>query len=402
MMYVYSNKMDAKNNPNRNLIVRQAIRHLRAKGIATKIVSDERDVKEKLKSESDCLLIPYSFPSSFHSLLVYCNQKNIPVITMRVYPQYFPDCTYNTITRYPYGCMRSILAYFIYNKGDNIKISYFGMSPNTLVDTPKMNALYSLYSPMEKEDFYFNDKGISECFERFFERRHEYDAVVCANSHVAVAFFSLLNERDPETAKKLMVVSFLDTKIAEFYHTPITISAYYENSIYDAVATMYKNIKKQECLETINFNLKTRLIIRESSGNMLCPPEEIVYDLTSKYYFGERNIEYKTKEEVLISYVDDPCLRDVIAVDNLLDFSDDLNLRIIWLFLNNYKNSDVSAKLYISIQTVQYRAREMFKLMNVKNKSEFIRVLSKYISVERLKRYILDSQSNLEKNQNKY
>ena len=392
MMYLYFAETDNKiNNFNHDFIVKNSIRQLRGRGIATRIIKSEDELKASLKSNEDCLFIPYSFPAAYHSLLLYCNKKNIPIITVHVYPQYFPDCTYNTITRDPFACMRNILAYFIYNKGDNPKISYFGMSPNTLVDQAKMNAIYSLYSPMEKEDFYYNDTGFIDCFEKFYERRHEYDAVICANTNIAIAFLDLMKERDPKTAKRLMVVSFLRTKIAELYHTPITISAYNDNSIYDSVAVMYKNIKKQEYVQTMNFILKTKLLVKESSGNMLCPPEELVYDLTSKYYSGNRNVSYKTEEEVLVDYSYDPYLKNIILVGNLLDFADELDLKIINMFLKGYKNNDISNKLWISIQTVQYRSREMFKILGVSSKVDFVDILSKYISVERLQRYILDS-----------
>lgn len=393
MMYVYSNEEKNKKDVNRDMIVRDAVKQLRGRGIATKVIASESEVREKLQSCQDCLFIPYSFSSNFHSLIVYCNQKNIPIITVHVYPQYFPDCSYCTITRDPYDCMRNILAYFIYNKGDNIKIAYFGMSPNTLVDQAKMNALYSLYAPMENSDFYFNDKGFIECFERFYERRHEYDAVVCANTHISVAFFSTLNERDPETAKKIMVVSFLDTKIAKFYHIPITISAYCENAIYDAVISMYKNAKKQKYIYAMNFTLKTKLLIRESSGNKLPPPEEYVYKLTAKYYYGNRSVMYGTNGEILMEYENDPDLKEIIVTENLLSSADKLDFKIIWLFLMGYKNSEISDMLYVSIQTIQYRSRELYKILGVESKKDFVNILSKYICIEKLQRYILDTQS---------
>lgn len=395
-MYLFydKNKYESENFGH-NIIVKDAARQLRTRGIMTKIVSTEEEVMEKLKSKDDCLFIPYSFGIEFHSLLVYCNQKNIPVMTVHVYPQYFPDCTYNTITRDPYGSMRTILAYFIYNKGKNCKISYFGMTPNTMVDQAKMNALYSLYSPMKREDYYFNDKGFIDCFNRFYEHRKEYDAIVCANTRIAIAFFTVMNQRDPETAKRLMVVSFMSTKLSMLCHTPITIFAYDQNSIYDAVSSMNKCIKKQEYIMSMNFTLKTRFIIRESTRNMLCPPDGMIYDITSKYNFGNRSIEYEARSEKCVKYVEDPYLKDIVAIENLLDSVDELDLKIILLFLNNATNNDVSSKLYISIQTIQYRTRIMYKILNVVNKEEFIKILLKYIDLKRFQSFVLNlSQRN--------
>ena len=190
-----------------------------------------------------------------------------------------------------------------------------------------------------------------------------------------------------------MVVSFLDTKIAKFYHMPITISAYCENSIYDAVISMYKNTKKQKYIHAMNFTLKTKLVIRESSGNKLPPPEEYVYKLTAKYYYGNRSVMYETNEEILMEYENDPDLKEIIVTENLLSSADELDFKIIWLFLMGYKNSEISDMLYVSIQTIQYRSRVLFKILGVESKKDFVNILSKYICIEKLRRYILDTQS---------
>lgn len=384
-MYLYDSK-NTSDFLNQDLIVKRAVKQLRQRGISTKIIEDVK----KVKAGDGCLFIPYSFSYKFRDIIFYCNQKKIPVITVHVYPQHFLDCTYNTITRDPYVCMRQILAYFIYNIGPKPRISYFGMTSNTLVDVAKMDAIYSLYSEMKIEDFYFNDTGFADCFNSFYDKRNEYDAVICANSNIAIAFMEMMNERDPETAKRLTIISFLNTKISKLYHCPITIAAYSDDAIYDAVSATYKSFKKKADTISMNITLKNEIIVRESTHNMICPPEALIYELTAQYCVQNRFTSFASMEEREYDYTTDSMLAPILEVENLLNSTDDVDLKIMSMFLNGCKNSEISSRLFVSLQTVQYRSRIMFKILNVDNKSDFIKKVSRYISLEKLQNYILE------------
>lgn len=386
MLYIYdSGRKDALDDHHRALT---AANELRRRGIVPHTVQGKKELMHTLHGDfEDFLLIPFSFYDDLHEIIIYCNNRRIPVLTAHNYPDYFPDCFYSTVSRDTFRCMRMTLAYLIHITKPEPKIAFFGTTPHAYADRAKINSLYSLYSPMENEDIYFNSTCFSECFDCFFQKRTQYDAVICANSYIAVAFIKRLEETDPEYRKNLPVVSFLNTEISKLFYTPISIIEYQEDSIYNSVIHTYKTIKSNNSISSVNIHLENDIRIRGSSWGIV-PEHNAVYDLTLPYYTENRTPVYPACDATSTEYVNDPSLRDIVLLERLLYKADILDLKIILDFLNGMKNVDISEELYVSIQTIQYRSREMFRILDVGKKGDFIRKITQYICADTLTVYI--------------
>ena len=243
---------------------------------------------------------------------------------------------------------------------------------------------------MEYGDIYFNNSCFSDCFESFFENRNKYDAVICANSYIAVAFIKRMNERDPECVKRLKTVSFLETEISKLYYTSVTIAAYNETSIYDSAVKVYKMVNKNDFISSVNIELDNEMLIRESSGGEM-PPNDLFYNSVPAYEYA-RSFNYPKQSEYFTEYVNDPYLKNIVFIDRLLCSSDLTDLKIISAFLNGVKNTEVADQLFISLQTVHYRSQAMFKILETENKRSFIRIISEYISTPKLNEYIKEKE----------
>ncbi|MDD4494416.1 MAG: hypothetical protein PHV32_08745 [Eubacteriales bacterium] len=388
MLYIYDSRYkEALDDHYRAM---SAVSELRKRGISPKIIKNRCDIKKLRGDYADSLFIPFSFSEDMHEILIECNKKRIPVTTTHNYPDYFWDCSYNTISRDTKKCMRMILSYLRYNIKPDPKIAYFGTTPLAYSDRVKINTIYSIYRVMEYGDIYFNNSCFADCFESFFENRNKYDAVICANSYIAVAFIKSMNERDPECAKRIKTVSFLETEISKLYYTSVTIAAYNEASIYDSAVRVYKMVNKNDFISSVNIELDNEMLIRESSGGEM-PPNDLFYNSVPAYEYA-RSFSYPKQSKYFTEYVNDPYLKNIVFIERLLCSADITDLKIISAFLNGVKNTEVAEQLFISLQTVHYRSQAMFKILETENKRSFISIISEYISAPKLNEYIREKE----------
>ena len=384
MLYIYDSRYKEALDDHYRAIA--AVLELRKRGISPKLIKNKDDIKKLRGDYVDTLFIPFSFSDDMHEILIECNRKKIPVITTHNYSDYFWDCEYSTISRNIKKCMRMILSYIRYNSKPEPKNAYFGTTPLAYSDRIKINTIYSIYSVMEYNDIYFNNSCFSDCFESFYANREKYDAVICANSYIAIAFIKQMNERDPECVKRIKTVSFLETKISNLYYTSVTIAAYNEDSIYDSAVKAYRMVNKNNYISSVNIELDNEMLIRESSGGKM-PPNDLFYNLVPAYEYV-RSFNYPKQNKDFTDYVRDPYLKNIVFIERLLSGADITDLKIIAAFLKGAKNNDVAEQLFISLQTVHYRSQSMFKVLETKNKSCFINIILEYISPAKLNEYI--------------
>lgn len=388
MLYIYDSRYEEALDDHIRAIA--AVSELRKRGVTLKLIKNN-DLNILHGNGEDVLLIPFSFNKDMHDMLINCNKKGVPVITLHNYPDYFWDCYYSTIERDTKKCIRMLLAYIMYITNEKPKIAYFGTTPTAYSDRVKINTLYAIYDEMNQSDIYFNNSCFKDCFEKFYENRKRYDAVICANSYIAVAFIKCMRERDPECLNRLKIVSFLETKISRLYYTSVSIAAYDEESIYDSVIWAYKKLGKNSLITFINIELDNKIIIRESSGGAL--PDNNLFFSPTPSFESPRLMNYPEQSEAFTEYVKDPLLKNIVFIERLLTQADIIDLNIILMFLEGYKNADIAVKLLISVQTVHYRSQNMFRIMSADNKKNFINILSEYIDLEKLKEYVKENET---------
>lgn len=390
MLYLYDRK-PAESIVRQRYEIKNAVKFFKSKGIQTKIISGLQELYQKTSDDIESIFIPYAlFRDDLISLVSYCNSAHIPVITMRIYPNQLPNSTYSTITRDLNACMQKILSYFIYNTSKTPKVAYFGVTPNTLVDIDKINAFYSLYSEMKPDDVYFNESSFIDCFNAFYDRRNEYDAIIFANSYIAIAFNEIMMKRDKACLDKLLTVSFLDSTLSHLCYTDLTLMLYSDNSLLEAAAEIFKIIHKRKNITAMNVFLENHLMIGDSTHRLPAPDDKTAFDLVHQYYMSSRKAYFSSYKTNTISYDEDEYLRHICNIENLFNSCDNIDLIIILMLLKKSKNIDISKTLFLSPQTIKYRTKSMFNLLKTKNKVEFIEIMHRYIDLEKLEKYIKD------------
>lgn len=84
----------------------------------------------------------------------------------------------------------------------------------------------------------------------------------------------------------------------------------------------------------------------------------------------------------------DPALKDIFILENLLLNAKTMDLLIIYMFLKGYSNSTITHKLFLTPQSLNAHKNNYFKRAGCKDKAEFVKLLSKYVSLKHLEEYI--------------
>ena len=84
----------------------------------------------------------------------------------------------------------------------------------------------------------------------------------------------------------------------------------------------------------------------------------------------------------------DPALKDIFVLENLLLNAKTMDMLIIYMFLKGYSNSAITHKLFLTPQALNAHKNNYFKKVGCKDKAEFVKLLSKYISVKHFEEYI--------------
>jgi hypothetical protein len=84
----------------------------------------------------------------------------------------------------------------------------------------------------------------------------------------------------------------------------------------------------------------------------------------------------------------DPALQEIFVLENLLLNAKTMDMLIIYMFLKGYSNNTTTNKLYLTPQSLNTHKNNFFKKAGCKDKSDFVKLLSKYISPKHLEEYI--------------
>lgn len=360
------------------------IKALNRKRITTNVIKHVSLTTVMLDDPDAVFLIP---EMGTNDLLIdsvaFCNHHNIPVVVIGTSNEYTPFLNFSGIYSNANENMRLILKYCI--GAGKKRLALFGFN-NVFWDRQYAEAIYNLYPDFNQKDFFQLTTTFDDCFESFFILKDNYDSILFPNDFVAIAFILKMNQLDSKYIKDRFILGISDRNISKLFFTPITSITYDFDDVLYAVSSIYRSLfrrKNYNSLITINYQLPPKLFIRDSTHNT---------PLTATNTVLPRVAEIRKPpiffEDVIVSYAGEPILGAVTMLENLFRSFNKLDFQILLYLLNNNTNTEITKRLFITPQTLQYHCRQMYKLTGTKSKREFIKLVSKYISKENLENFL--------------
>lgn len=380
-LYILSDKKIGSFLPSKDNKEASAALALNQNRIKTKMLTKSDDVYTLKNDPNAMLFIAASLSQEYYEIIEYCNNNNIPVICAHETQNHEADYIYSTIRGNTIQVIKSLLAYSAYY--NKTKPAFFALNRGSSHDRRKASIIYDICENFNEKDIYYVQNDLNECFESFFENRYNYDVIFCSNDFSAIALVEELKLHDPEYLDNVFVVGFMDTIISKLYSPSITTCSYSTDDVTKALLNVYRIYYKSNHISSIDIMLNSHIITRQSTKNLPIDSAEITH-LCGKYKSLGRVLKFDTKNInkcVPSSPVMDICKKTEAMLTNLKP----IDFQILRELLQHSHNSEISDKLYISMQTLQYHLKKMVNSLGVKSKTEFIEIISKYISLENYK-----------------
>jgi len=280
-----------------------------------------------------------------HQPILLCNQY-----------ERIPGCLYSCVCSDVNASMRAVLEEL---KGQNrTRVALYGMGSSSIADVSRASSLFSWrdegFSPLE---VFFNGGSLERCFEEFFARRQEFDAVLCANDYAAISLVRRLRQKDPGCLTSLKVISCAGTKISGCYRDAITslrmdFAPYGKAALY-----IYECLQKNPYVSGITVNIRW-----SAEGGS---KEKQTAELTLPVQEDE--------------FYQDPEIRRMLIVDRYLNISDPMDQEIFSELLKGQTYQSIADRCFMTDGTVKYRVRRLVQQCGAENKAELLELLRLYL-----------------------
>ncbi len=361
------------------------LKSLNRKRIVTKTIRHVSHITVMTEDPDAVFLIPEMNPA-LTDCVVFCNRHNIPVIVLHMSNSYMPFLNFSGIYGNAYENMRLVLKYCI--GAGKKRLALFGFN-NVFWDRQYAEAIYNLYPDFNQKDFFQLTTTFEDCFESFFSLKDNYDSILFPNDLIAIAFIQKMNQLDCKYTKNRFIIGISDTNISKLFFTTITSITYNLDDVLHAVSSIYRSLlrrKNNNSLISVNYQLPPEFFIRNSTHTTPLTATDAVLPRISAN--RKQNIIFEDKT---VSYSDEPSLKPILMLENLFSSCDKTDFQILLCLLNNMTNAEISKKLFITPQALQYHYHQMFELTGTENKKGFITLISKYISKDNLETFIKTS-----------
>lgn len=243
-------------------------------------------------------------------------------------------------------------------------------SPSDQVYIDAMKTYLASKPSMSGECFY-DQKHMGESFAAFAKVRQRFDAVLCPNAPVAVAFLRFCQENGFRVPEELLVASMKDSDINRYCNPSLTSIAVDFNAIGEQAVVVWRYLQDMGNAEfRMRIAVHGQIVVRESTGAELpAPPSEV-----SNSSIGKGAEEEEAPAE-------DPISVALMHLDRCLQRCDELDLRIIGQLIDGESYESICEKLFLSESSLQYRVRKLFRAAGTKSRREFVHLLKEHFTL---------------------
>lgn len=246
-------------------------------------------------------------------------------------------------------------------------IALYAVNPDSIQDYARAQAFENI--EFSRKNIFYNNASLDDCFNEFSVCSENYNAVICVNDYAAVSLLKML-----KTAGKRLpyIVSYSDTTLSKITVPSITSITYDYKSYGAATFGVMELLKKNNTITSVRADIKWRLHPRA----------------TTEYF--QYNADEKTHIERLPvgkNFYDDPTVKNMIALENLLNCCDKTDIMILCDMLKGITVAKIAEKRFISESTVKYRRKKYISECGCSCSEEFLALISKYFTADELAKF---------------
>lgn len=282
-----------------------------------------------------------------HQPILICNQY-----------ERIPGCLYSCVCSDVNASMKGLLERLHLQNKRNVAL--YGVGRSSIADASRTSSLFSwLDGDVSTLKVFHNEGSLENCFEAFFDRRQEFDAVLCANDYAAISLVRRLGQRDRDCLNDLAVISCAGTEISGLYRDTIT-SLHMDFAPYGRAALyIYECMQKNPFVSGMTVNIRWSL----ESDAVQCRQTELSLPMQEDLFYA------------------DPEIRDMIIVDKYLNLSEPVDRDIFRGLLRGQTYQSIADRCFLTEGTIKYRVKRLVQLCGAESKAELLSLLKSYILI---------------------
>lgn len=249
---------------------------------------------------------------------------------------------------------------YLHSYGKN-RIALYGINPESTSDAFRKESF--LKCGAKESDIFYNNGSLSNCYHDFLQKSKNYDAVICANDYAAISL-TRLSGNDSQ----IFITSCGGGLLLTRYFLPhITHICVDYKTFAKAGLDLCQILQKNKNISSVNVYLTSHLTVGDTTKKL--PPLDGPLKEVNKI------------EKTHDAFYSDSELDEMLRLEMLLNKCDDADFCIITNLLDGMTYTQISDSIFMSVNGVKYKLKNMFQICRVSSKVEFVELLKKYLSV---------------------
>lgn len=340
------------------------------KQMTTKVYTDCAKLMEDASSDKTVIVIGYESPRLRDNLLRLTGKKKQVILAGLDAERFGSGISSTSPSRR--GATAMLIQYLVACKRERIALVACGESSvNDLMRFETLKGyLYTRGCPNPDDAIFFYRERVDESFEAFWEKRENFDAVICPNDYVALCFIRYCEEHGLRVPEDLYVAAFSNRTLSRYCKPSITSMSINFVDVGECSYYAWEFLENHKMEDhQIHITTPSSLIVRESTA----------YEMH----------EMDTENAILLDaahqggpFYSEPVIANVMHVENCLTQCDALNLKIIQGILNGESYDSIGDRLFLSRSALNYRLKKIFTYAQTQNRKEFESLFRHYFTKE--------------------
>lgn len=236
-------------------------------------------------------------------------------------------------------------------------IALYGVNPSSTSDNLKLLRFGS-------NDVYYNTNGLNECWSEFRLNLDKYDAVICTNDYAAVSLTDNLKKENPSESDRLFIVSFANTHLGKLNTPSITSVALNYDEYGKAAVELYNLLRKNPYLQNVNINIKSSIIVRESTHNIPLKSGSIGTvrcDSSSFDFYSDSEVKKLLKAELIFENCSES------------------DLTVLKLMADGKSYEQTAEAVFMTVNGIKYRIKRLCGICGFSGRKELLEFVKKHI-----------------------
>lgn len=259
----------------------------------------------------------------------------------------------------------------LFHVNGRYNVAIFGVKKADTSDRAKVEAFYEENVNFDPHDIYYTYDNIQACFEEFHENISKYDAVICADDITGIYLISECRKNGIRIPEDLFVVGNGNIRLGNFCSPTLTTTVNpmmnRDNSHIDILLQVYDMLTEYPYIGFMHVGINA-ILIERGSTNAREKRQEI----------NGRVIGDNSDDQKGANMIQDPVVRELRLINYAFSTSDEIDIAIVARQIAGENYTQIAGAIFMSIDSVKYRLKKIYKRFNVSGRKELLELFDKY------------------------